>query len=61
MAMPHAARHYTVAEVLAFPPDGNRYEVVGGELLVTPAPRFRHQQTAARLFDALRAYLRPLG
>jgi Uma2 family endonuclease len=61
MAMPHTARHYTVAEVLAFPPDGNRYEVVGGELLVTPAPRFRHQQTAARLFDALRAYLRPLG
>ena len=61
MAMPHTARRYTVAEVLALPPDGNRYEVVDGELLVTPAPRFRHQQTAARLFDALRAYLRPLG
>ena len=61
MAMPDTARRYTVAEVLALPPDGNRYEVVRGELLVTSAPRFRHQQTAARLFQALTGYLRPLG
>jgi Uma2 family endonuclease len=61
MAMPDTARRYTVAEVLALPPDGNRYEVVDGELLVTPAPRFRHQQTANRLHQALAAYLKPLG
>ncbi|HXV85333.1 MAG TPA: hypothetical protein VD793_01475 [Gemmatimonadales bacterium] len=36
--MPEMAR-YTVQEVLDFPPDGNRYELVDGELLVTPAPR----------------------
>lgn len=35
MGMPHAARRYTVDEVLAFPADGNRYELVAGELLVT--------------------------
>jgi Uma2 family endonuclease len=29
-------RPYTVAEVYAWPNDGNRYEVVHGELLVTP-------------------------
>jgi len=61
MAMPDTARRYTVPEVLALPPDGNRYEVVDGELLVTPAPRFKHQHTAARLFLALTDYLRPLG
>ena len=35
MAMPGLARRYTVDEVLAFPADGNRYELVDGELLVT--------------------------
>jgi len=63
MAMPVTpeARRYTVEEVLAFPADGNRYEVVQGELLVTPAPRRRHQFVVDRLHDALRTYLRPLG
>ncbi len=44
MGMPAATdRYYTRDEVLAFPEDGNRYELVYGELLVTPAPKFRHQ------------------
>jgi Uma2 family endonuclease len=61
MAMPDAARRYTVEEVLAFPDDGNRYEVVQGELLVSPAPRFAHQRVVARLLDVLRGYLKPMG
>ena len=58
MGMPDTARRYTVEEVLAFPSDGNRYELVHGELLVTPAPRNRHQLdcypglAAARLLAA---------
>jgi Uma2 family endonuclease len=55
------ARRYSVAEVLAFPNDGNRYEVVAGELLVSPAPRNRHQTLVARLFTALQQYLMELG
>jgi Uma2 family endonuclease len=43
MGMPQAARDWTVQRVLALPEDGNRYEVVDGELLVTPAPSFHHQ------------------
>jgi Uma2 family endonuclease len=61
MVMPDTARRYTVEEVLAFPEDGNRYEVVRGELLVSPSPRFAHQRVVARLLSLLRAYLAPLG
>ena len=63
MAMPvlPEARRYTVAEVLEFPSDGNRYEVVQGELLVTPSPRSRHQLLITRLLRALLDYLKPLG
>ena len=63
MAMPVTpeARRYTVEEVLAFPADGNRYEVVQGELLVTPAPRGMHQVVAGRLYFTLRTYLTSLG
>jgi hypothetical protein len=35
--------YYTADMVRAMPDDGNRYEVVYGELLVTPAPRLWHQ------------------
>ena len=57
MVMPDTARRYTVREVLAFPNDGNRYELVHGELLVSPAPRVWHQVIAGRLFERLVVYL----
>jgi Uma2 family endonuclease len=58
MGMPDAARRYTVDEVLAFPDDGNRYELVDGELLVTPAPSMPHQVVLGRLYATLADYLR---
>lgn len=57
MGMPDTARRYTMDEVLAFPNDGNRYELVDGELLVTPAPTMFHQVVLARLHAALHGYL----
>jgi Uma2 family endonuclease len=60
MSIPTAVRRYTVEEVYAFPDDGNRYEVVHGELLVTPAPRLVHQGVVTRLVARLAEYLRPL-
>lgn len=48
---------YTVAEVLAMPDDGQRRECVAGELLVTPAPTFVHQDLLGRLSFALHGYL----
>ena len=58
-----APTHYTALQVRGFPADGNRYEVVHGELLVTPAPRLLHQEVVGRLFVALRSYLdaEPIG
>ena len=55
--------YYTADMVRNLPDDGNRYETVYGELLVTPAPRLWHQEVAARLGETLRAYLRefPVG
>jgi len=59
MGMRNAARRYTVDEVLAFPDDGNRYELVDGELLVTPSPAQVHQLILARLFPQLYQYIAP--
>ncbi len=52
-----AARYFTADMVRALPDDGNRYEVVYGELLVNPAPRAWHQVLVLRLSHALAAYL----
>jgi Uma2 family endonuclease len=55
--------YYTADMVRALPDDGKRYEVVHGELLVTPAPRLLHQRIVRRLTVALELYLRthPIG
>ncbi len=50
--------YYTAEMVRAMPDDGNRYEVVYGELLVTPAPRLWHQVVVQRLSLAIGQYLK---
>jgi Uma2 family endonuclease len=59
MAMPIPLPTYTVDMVRALPDDGQRYELVEGMLLVTPAPASDHQVVVAGLVAALEAYLRP--
>jgi len=55
--------YYTADMVRALPDDGNRYEVVYGELLVTPSPRPWHQVLVHRLSLAIGNYLErePVG
>jgi Uma2 family endonuclease len=53
-----APSYYTADMVRAIPDDGNIYEVVHGELLVSPAPRPWHEEVAIRLLESVRAYLR---
>ncbi|WP_410612052.1 Uma2 family endonuclease [Amycolatopsis sp. lyj-109] len=43
----------TVRDLEEMPDDGRRYELVDGTLLVTPAPGFRHQKIAYRLYGVL--------
>jgi Uma2 family endonuclease len=54
---------WTVEMVHALPEDGKRYEVIDGELVVTPSPSFDHQELAFALGRRLAAYLRehPVG
>lgn len=54
MGMPHPAEPWTADRVRALPEDGQRYELIDGELVVTPAPRGVHQVallTLQRLID----------
>jgi Uma2 family endonuclease len=52
---------FTVDMVRAFPEDGQRYELVEGILLVTPAPALDHQVVIARLLGALHSYIGATG
>ncbi|MEO5814879.1 MAG: Uma2 family endonuclease [Gemmatimonadaceae bacterium] len=56
--MPQLTRRWTVEDVHALPDDGNRYEVIDGELFVTPSPRWRHQEAVVELQALLRDYLK---
>jgi hypothetical protein len=57
MHMPATRRQWTAAAVRGLPDDGNRYELIDGELLVTPAPRWSHQEAVGELYYRLRRYL----
>ena len=63
MAMPaEAGRHWTAREVreliAAAPLATPRYELVGGDLLVTPGPGIFHQRAVVELVLRLGAYLK---
>jgi Uma2 family endonuclease len=49
---------WTLEELDRLPDDGNRYELVRGELFVTPAPSPRHERIAAVLSEILTEYVR---
>ena len=58
MTRPNAKPYeWTYAEYARFPDDGNRYEVIDGEVLVTPAPSTRHQHIAGNLYIRLREHV----
>jgi Uma2 family endonuclease len=57
MGMP-APSYFTREMLRDLPDDGNRYELVRGELLVTPAPRLWHEEVSLRLYVALREFVR---
>jgi len=54
--MANATNDWTAELVEAIPNDGNRYEVIDGELFVTPAPGSKHQAAVGELLLLLQAY-----
>ena len=63
MDMATTAKRWTVEEVRALPDDGNRYEVIDGELFVTPAPIWRHGDAVLALVRLMLPYVdaHPVG
>jgi Uncharacterized protein conserved in cyanobacteria len=63
MYMPAAKGFYTAEMVRSLNASERRhwprYETVHGELLVSPAPRWWHQEVVGGIYTALRAYLSP--
>src|SRR6266700_4535799 len=61
MAMALSVPLYTVDDLARFPDDGNRYELLNGVLLVTPAPAAVHQLVASRIQTRLSVALALTG
>jgi Uma2 family endonuclease len=61
MAMSAANTEWTVDMLDALPDDGKRYEIIDGELFVTPAPSAVHQYVVVELLARLLGYLRGSG
>ncbi|MEO5813756.1 MAG: Uma2 family endonuclease, partial [Gemmatimonadaceae bacterium] len=57
MLMATATKRWTLAEVHSLPDDGNKYELVRGELFVTPPPFPEHETISARLTRILDPYV----
>jgi Uma2 family endonuclease len=56
MAMSVHTRRFTADELADLPDDGNRYEVIDGELFMTPAPMIVHQRLLMMLLRQLDPY-----
>jgi Uma2 family endonuclease len=56
MLMAPATKVWTLEELDSLPDDGNTYELVRGELFVTPPPTDDHETIAARLHRILDRY-----
>ena len=54
-------RPLTYDDLLAMPDDGQRYEIIGGELFANSPPTWGHQRVIGRLYGVLRDYTRLTG
>jgi Uma2 family endonuclease len=56
MATKPALRHWTYDEYARLPDDGKRYEVIAGDVYMSPSPHPRHQRALSRLNAALETF-----
>ncbi len=52
---------WTTADLELFPKDGKRYQIIDGELFVTRAPHWKHQEVAGNVYAQLQAWSRQTG
>jgi Uma2 family endonuclease len=57
MHMATTTKRWTLEELHALPDDGNKYELIHGELFVTPPPTDDHETISARLTRILDPYV----
>lgn len=53
--------HWTSADLELLPDNGNRYEIIDGELFVTRAPHWGHQKATANICAELRTWSISIG
>jgi Uma2 family endonuclease len=58
MAIRVEGTHLTYDDFLKLPDDGMRYEIIDGELYVSPAPSTKHQRVTTRLTSTLDVHTR---
>jgi Uma2 family endonuclease len=56
--MTQAAARMTYAQYCLLPEDGKQYEVIDGELFMTPAPKPKHQEIVLRIAEELSRFVR---
>ena len=61
MTLTNKRRVWTYKDYCAIPEDGQRYELIWGELYVAPSPSTRHQRILGNLFDVLRHHVQNHG
>jgi len=61
MSIPLRRYDWDYSDYARLPDDGNHYEVLDGELLVTPSPSPDHQNILGRLYVLLAAYVAQHG
>jgi Uma2 family endonuclease len=52
---------WTIKDLELFPNDGKRYEIIDGELIVTRAPHWKHQEVAGNVYAQLQVWSRQSG
>jgi Uma2 family endonuclease len=61
MATKPALRHWTYDEYARLPDDGSRYEIIDGELYMSPSPRWNHQRAVVRIAHLFETYTEEHG
>ena len=61
MAMSMPTKAWTLEELHRLPDDGNKYELIHGELFVTPPPSVDHEEVLARMSAIISSYVTKHG